>query len=185
MTDYEYYLQNKGNINTVNIKQLKVDKELSLWDYQYIYDIADERYSSIIKCGWVVAIISTLIAFIILSYNEVDSDIMIFVMIFTILAVIICTYVIALLVNIELVNVDNIKIFKIIGVLINIKGDKAYIYNKEQNIVVKVNYFNPGWHELNNISLGTNMVIYKMRNRYICTKEDNRHEGSEDNKDNI
>lgn len=56
MTAYEYYLQNKENISTVNIKQLKVDKELNQWDYQYVYDI------------------------------------MTFVLIFTVLVIITCTY---------------------------------------------------------------------------------------------
>lgn len=180
MTDYEYYLQNKENISTVNIKQLKVDKELNQWDYQYVYDINDDRNSAIIKCSWVAAIMYVLIAFIILSYNEVETNIMIFVLILIALVIINCAYIITFI-----LNIDKIKIYKENGILVKVKGEKAYIYHREQNIVVKLYYYNSGWHYLHNIKLGSNMTIYKIRNRYICIKGDYKDEGSEDNKDNI
>lgn len=163
MNDYDYYIENKDNIPIIKNKDLIVTEAVD--DYVQLFEVYDRHMDNFLKVAWVFAIMISLLAFSILIQNGADQYLIMIIFAIILLAILSICYTLTFV-----FSVRRLKALKCKGVLVKAKGDKAYVFNREQNVVTIVNYYAVSKYDtLDRVKIGSDLVIYKINNiKCLC-----------------
>ena len=158
---YDYYIENKDNIPVIKNKDLIVTEDVDGDDYVQLFEVYDRNMDNFIKLAWVFAIMTSLLAFSILIQLGVEQYLTMIILAIILLAILSTCYALTFVFGIH-----RLKVLKCKGVLVKTKGDKAFVFSREQNVVTKVNYYAVSKYDtLDRVNIGSDLVIYKINNR--------------------